>query len=419
MDIQWRNFHATGLLERLERDFDKIYIVGPRKLEPGVLREPTESVADRWLLSDPILNWLSEVHKIRTILENTHYPEHNQKLFLKVNPRDYFLARYFYWPLRMLGYAGLFLRVLLALPRIRRMAPTAIVSNSFVWGAFDNVLGMYAKLRGIPWVSIITGWDNPSTKGRFMLLPKRVIVWGEKNREDCSKYQCISPARVLVLPPPQLTRLRAVVEQKPSTKKHIAYIGVTTNNYTYEPEFVELLIKVCREAGVLEKLPLVLRPHPNDSRSWADRFSGIPGVSIDPGALNRSSQWTVFTAEREGLDEYYRLLRDSAFVVTHYSTAMVEAGLMGVPSIIPRVAFPAGKPFHTRLDFFPHTMELRNSPGLPAVGNEAELKQAVLRLAAGLGAEDRETHFKACERISAFPPADLLDRYSSALSSQL
>jgi hypothetical protein len=418
MDIHWRNIHGSGLLAHLEKDFDRVIVLGPKVMpkEPGM---KFESITDRWLGTDPVLNWAAEVHKLRTILKNTEHPDEVVKGFMAHLPWHYFFSQWAYPIVRSIFFAFLTFRLICALPKLYRIKPSVILTSSFVWGSFDSVLGLYSKLLRVPWFAMVTGWDNPSTKGKFVMKPTKVIVWGEKNRKDCKRFQNLSPDNVIALPPPHFARLREAAHSPDPAEKVITYIGVTGINYRHELEFINLLIRTWREMSLREKFKLCLRPHPNDAQSWVNKFTGDDRLYIDPSTVNRSSAWTVFSSDRAGLDSYFRLLRQSVVVINHYSTAMVEAGLLKVPSIIPRIAFPEGAHLETRLDYFSYTMELRRSPGIVTISNENELKAALAITTKGMESEAIESHFLACEKISKLPSNDLFESYSKALSSQL
>ncbi len=417
LDIHWRNFYGSGLLEYLARDFDEIIVASPRPVPKDVVPPNVRLIQDRWLFSDPILDRLSSVIQLRGVLEISIKRAEISKFYRRDTPLKYWLACFAWPPVYSLYYLGVLLRVLIAWPKLRRMRPTVALTSSFVWGGYDSVVGMYLRLRRIPWHALVTSWDNPSCKGRFPLKPDRVIVWGDQNVEEAKRLLKISADRVVGLTPPHFVRILDIAAEPATRGKHIALIGVGKVNYLHETEFVHKLVQLLQKDGTLKKIPLIIRPHPNDSGAWTQQFTGMENVIIDPATEKHASTWTVYSTDRDALDSYYRLLRDAVVVITHYSTALVEAGLMRVPCIVPRIPFPEDLRFFTRHDWLPHSFEMRKSPGLLSVSSVDELRAALRKtVQQGLPQSAIDTHFKACEVVAKFPSKTLFADYARILS---
>jgi hypothetical protein len=420
LEIHWRNMYGSGLLLELSKTFDEIIIAGISAFPMCELPKNVRTLNSRLLFSDKILFRLADIFKIHEVQATSPFPEELIRIWKSSTPKLYFFSKWFFYPAWILYLLLVLIRLIVAFPVLRKLNPTIVLSNSFIWGGYESIIGLYAKIMGIPWFTMVTSWDNPATKGRFILKPDHAIVWGEQNQQELHKLQKVPEKKITALTPPHFMRIRNIESEFPREKKSIVFIGVTRINYHWEHEFIFDLIEALKEGNYFQRYNLVLRPHPNDQDSWISKFSGIPNVEVDPEVTNRKSKWTVFSTETSSLDSYYKLFRSAAVVITHYSTAMVESGLMRVPCIVPRIPYPNNEKFYTRHDHYVHSFEFRKSPGTFTVSSSAELRQALMHtVSKEVSNNVIEEHFRACEKVAKYPPSDLFCQYAELFRNAL
>ena len=169
--------------------------------------------------------------------------------------------------------------------------------------ATDNDLIKAAKALSIPVVAAIASWDSLTSKGSFLVRPDRLIVWGVASVLQAMEFHSFDYDAVEPTGPPHFWPYESGVE--PLGDK-ILVAGTSLHYWQQEKEFVAALEK---------QFPgrVLHRQHPRTSQS---------GWAMDVESPKRD-------------------LQRSAVVVAAFSTIVIEAALMGRPSIL--VAFGTGE----------------------------------------------------------------------------
>lgn len=207
----------------------------------------------------------------------------------------------------------------------------------------DHCIEIGAKQRGIPTVSFILSWDNPTTKGPFPVKPGRAILWNDIMRDELLRYHDFRPEQLFVSGPPQfdiyarphLFRSREDFFRKwklDPAKKLITYTTGTPGTAPFDHEIVDLLYKRMREGAFKEPAQLLVRLHPKDKYKVYERFENLPDLVLQlPGRAGRTNDsWNPTEDDMYGLAE---LMRYSDVVVNIASTITIDAACFDTPIV--------------------------------------------------------------------------------------
>lgn len=193
--------------------------------------------------------------------------------------------------------------------------------------AWDNDLVKAAHRAAIPVLAAPASWDTLSSKGGFLVRPDGLLVWGEASKRHAQDYHGFFPDRITVTGPPQFDFYHE--PRKQPVEHHVLMAGTSIHYLSNEQDIVKRL---------RDRIDNVLyRPHPRRGGDWS---------------------WSAM--------ETLRLQLDTAVcVVTAFSTVIIEAALMGKPSLL--IGFgqsshgPAMAGYHYQLE---HMAEITTWPGV-------------------------------------------------------
>ena len=185
-------------------------------------------------------------------------------------------------------------------------------------------------------VAAPASWDTLTTKASWLIRPDRLLVWGEASRRHALEHHGFTPNQVTATGPPHFDFYHE--PRKVPRESEVLVAGTTVSYWSDENRFVDFLRP--RVKGLHH------RPHPRRGGSWS---------------------WAAM--------EDLRLHLDAAIcVVAAFSTIIVEAALMGKPSLL--VGFgksthgPAMADYHFQLE---HMAEVASWPGVHLCRSKEEL----------------------------------------------
>jgi hypothetical protein len=150
-----------------------------------------------------------------------------------------------------------------------RLRPDVIMHPTVLDGYFINDLVLLGRRRAIPTIAIMNSWDNPSTKRAVVGQPDWLLVWGPQTKAHAVTYTGMRPERAVAFGAAQfdIYRQPARVGREgfcerhgiAPTKRLLLYAGSSK----VTDEFAHLCsIDQAIEAGQLENLAVIYRPHP-------------------------------------------------------------------------------------------------------------------------------------------------------------
>lgn len=203
---------------------------------------------------------------------------------------------------------------------------------------------------GVPILAMPASFDTLSSKPSTLVVPDRLLVWGEAAAGYAS---AIGLKGVSVSGPPHWD-----IYGEPPAKKgglEIMVAGTSVHYWNNEREIVEAM---ARDALLHGKWWIVrYRPHPSrlkESLAWTARF---PSIVLDAKI--------GYNLGADFQEHICGALGAASGLVAAFSTLIVEAALLGRPSVIPAFATSAhgigGVIAHAELD---HMREVVSWPGV-------------------------------------------------------
>jgi hypothetical protein len=222
---------------------------------------------------------------------------------------------------------------------IRKFRPDVVLASPVVEIASEQVDVLKAARRvGVATGVCIASWDNLTNKGLIRFLPDRVFVWNEIQRTEATEMHGIPPDRVVITGAQKLDKWFG---RSPTTSRDefmrmvgldprrpfVLYLCSSLFIAATEAQFVERWLKAIRESGLplLADAGVLIRPHPQNARQWAD---------VDLSTLGQAAVWPrggehpdAGAASAAFFDSLYH----SSAVVGVNTTALIEAGVVGRP----------------------------------------------------------------------------------------
>jgi hypothetical protein len=204
----------------------------------------------------------------------------------------------------------------------------------FYQNTFHNDFVKAAHALGVPVGFPVFSWDNLSTKGSLHIVPDRIWVWNDVQKDELRTLHDAPEDRIGVVGAYRFDDYRAF---KPSMDRAafcvahglapaqpiIAYLGSSPAVAPDEGDFVARWLAALRADGALKNANVVVRAHPRNIAAWK-RVEAIlaqgPIAFQEPQA---SSLW-----ETQAL---FDLLSHADVAVGLNTSAMLEAAIHGVP----------------------------------------------------------------------------------------
>jgi hypothetical protein len=195
-----------------------------------------------------------------------------------------------------------------------------------------------ARRLGIRSVLCVASWDNLTSKGLIRVVPDRVVVWNEAQKQEAVTLHGVAPARVVVTgaqlfdpwfaATPERSReaFCAAVGLDPA-RPFVLYVGSSSFIAPDEVPFAERWLAHLRGAADprVSGLGVLLRPHPANSRQWR---------ALDLEAQQDAALWPPIGSDPNGEHfrrDFFESLYYSAAVVGINTSAQIEAAIVGRP----------------------------------------------------------------------------------------
>jgi len=189
-------------------------------------------------------------------------------------------------------------------------------------------------------VAAPASWDTLTTKASWLVSPHYLLVWGEASKRHAEAYHRFRPDQVTVTGPPQFDLYyEPLVGLTSEEQKIVLVVGSSVHYWSDE-------LKIIKDLRHHFPGSLIHRPHPRRGGEWS---------------LN--AMW-----------ELRLQLQETTCVVAAFSTVIIEAALMGKPSLL--VGFgqsshgPAMAGYHMQLE---HMAEITTWPGVKLCQTMPEL----------------------------------------------
>jgi hypothetical protein len=191
-----------------------------------------------------------------------------------------------------------------------------------------------AQALGIPTGACIASWDNLTNKGLLRIVPDRVFVWNETQRDEAVTLHRVPRDRVVVTGAPAFDHW---FRWQPSATRdafcrasgldpgqpYVLFVGSTVGIAAEEPAFVRRWLARLRAADrpELRRLGVLVRPHPKQWERWKD-------VDLS-GTANTAVQQARAPVDAASRSAYFDALFHSHAVVGVNTSAMIEAAIVG------------------------------------------------------------------------------------------
>lgn len=371
-DLHVRNWVASGLLAMLQARGPHVVVFAPTRCLP--LGADLHEALD-WLQGGRVRRWLRrDLLRTAVFVARRHLPVYRLKLALRRRRARRYSAQEAFW--RAVGLLAEPERVARwidrHLPRARpaqwaledHAIDLLVVATTLVDGVETELAKAARRLR-IPVVAQAATYDCLISKGAWLgYRPDRLLVWGEQGKEQAVSHHRFDPGQVTVAGPPQYDAMISPDKYPRSAAigwPFVLVAGTTQAYWSGERDLVRLLGQA-REDGRI-KAQIVYRPHPVQRETlWARE---LPGVTPDPCC---SPGWRWQAADFAHLAW---LLRHATCVVSGWSTLVLEAALLGTPSVL--IGFDGA----AALGDWPHIEPLKAWPGIAVAKDPLEVLRLV------------------------------------------
>jgi hypothetical protein len=294
-------------------------------------------------------------------------------------------------------------RVLPASPAVERFLrdqePDVLLVTPLVDFGSDQVdYVKTARKLGIPSALCVASWDNLTNKGLMRVVPDRVFVWNQAQKNEAVVLHETPPGHVTVTGAQlfdhwfewQPSSSRADFCRRvglDSSKPYILYVGSSFFIAPDEASFGEKWIRRLRSSGdpTLASAGVLIRPHPTNVQQW---------LAFDFAQLGNAAVWPKPGgdpfSERFKMD-FYDSMYYSAAIVGVNTSALIEAAIVGRPVftlLAPEFAHSQEGTLHFR-----HLLRVNGGPLSVARDLDEHMAQLRATLADGTDREERSRRF--------------------------
>jgi CDP-glycerol glycerophosphotransferase (TagB/SpsB family) len=257
------------------------------------------------------------------------------------------------------------------------------------------VLRMAAK-KDVPVVSLISSWDNLTSKGFFPFSIKSLVVWNSILKEEAMDLFFFPKEKISIcgIPRYDLFFQRKGLENRKAffkkfnlnpAKKLIMYgtgsptIGVTKIDLiTPEPELVEFIADEIQNGKINQEVQLLIRLHPQANPDHYKRLIERNDVIVHIPGRNVSFHDRLFSKNDD--IEYAESLLHSDLIINYGSTVTIDAAVFDTPIICVNFDFRGKRPYKysmTRIYDFDHYKKLVEIGGFKLSSSRDELIQNI------------------------------------------
>jgi hypothetical protein len=196
-----------------------------------------------------------------------------------------------------------------------------------------------ARALGIPSALCVWSWDHLSSKALIRVVPDKVFVWNDVQRDEAARFHQIPADRVVVTGAQCFDRwfdrqparsLEAFCQRVglPSTRPFLLYVASALfKNSPSEVAFVRRWLSQIRQAGDprVRDMPVLVRPHPQRVDEW--RSDDGRAIATMPGVV----VWGSNPIDADSRSDYFDSMYHAAAVVGLNTSALVEAAIVDRP----------------------------------------------------------------------------------------
>lgn len=218
-----------------------------------------------------------------------------------------------------------------------RPCDVMVVTPLVDFGSEQAEFLLAAKALGRRTMLLVHSWDNLTNKGLIRVIPDRVLVWNEAQKNEAIEMHGVPGDRIVVTGA-QCYDIWYSMRPKESRDEFCRRVGLDPYRpyilYTgsspfigadAEPALVHEFLNAMRGSILvaLQDVQILVRPHPQNAHPW-DEIEDGHGMAIYPrgGAL---------PVEVSARTDYYDSIYHSAAVVGVNTSAMIEASIIGRP----------------------------------------------------------------------------------------
>ena len=263
----------------------------------------------------------------------------------------------------------------------------------------DQLLQWAAVAAGLPVVSAIISFDNPTTRGRMPVLGDRVLVWNRANRAEIERsYPDLAPGIVHVIGAPQFDLHRdpmRVLDEPtwrarlglPVDRPVILYGAGPELLLPGEPALVEAIDAAIADGRIAGRPVVLLRGHPADPAERWRELDARANVVVAPG-WGRADGGLAWPSDDE-IDLQMSTFAHAAVHVNVCSSMSIDGAAFDRPVITPTFVPGAPRSIQRRLRSLyrqEHWQPIARSGGVEEVGDEMALVAAIDRALVDPGA---------------------------------
>jgi len=290
---------------------------------------------------------------------------------------------------------------------IAKIKPDVIVTTSLGTFDYDQYVMRAADQLGIPVISVVLSWDNPTCRGYPGAQPWHVIAWTDEMRRELTDHNDVPADKTSVCgiahfdpyfrPDPAFDRRRFMEGLGLDPDKRMVLVATKSpNTYAYNSNLGAILGSAVADGRLPADVQVVLRIHPLFYRFREGRFLFMealdacrrvaekwPAVHInEPEIQSKKLDYDMREAETVFIS---RLLRSTDVLVNIYSTMNIEGAIFDVPLVNARIedaemhydAYIDAR-FDIRIDHdSDHNLRIVNSRGTRVVDDGDALVEAV------------------------------------------
>jgi hypothetical protein len=404
-----RNFLASGCLDRLAARGHRLTVLMPRDLIAEVRRSEGLGVLDALEPLEPYLpgrsaSFLRRRFRIASFVSREGFRTYRHKVRLGSSSSWSYalqvaLCRALVRRWNLEGFARRAESWLAprraAVALLDRVHPHLLFCPTLVHDGSEVELVKAARLRGAPVAAFAASWDTLTSKGFFIVPPDYLLVWGEESHRHAVEYHGFRPERVVATGAPHLDVYGPEWPVEPRekflgrrgidpAKRVILLAGTTISYWEDEPHQLRALSQAIR-GGELKDCIVWYRPHPRRAYRDVTALGELHGVFVDDQVVRQKTTGvSSYSTRPEDLGHYRNLLEACDGVVAAFSTLILEAALLGKPSLVVAFGFNDDKPDRLlQHSEYEHMADVIATPGVTVSRSLEELKGGIQRVFSG------------------------------------
>ena len=223
---------------------------------------------------------------------------------------------------------------------------------------------------------IVHSWDNLTSKGMFIVVPEKLLVWGRYDKNVAIHQHNISEDVIEIIGPIIISTYAKNQSRKRVSCEYVLFAGVTPAVVSNEWAYVECLSKILFHFD--KKMKLIYRPHPRVLRLKKLDFIGAEcNIENDYKVIKYSENIFIDAHHQSHISSMKFLQSKCSCVVTYYSTVSLEFILSGKPAINFNYEILSHTKINKSVPKYEHIMELKKELLFVEVSDNTALKNAI------------------------------------------